>query len=805
MKIYSAIRFDKSFARDGIPTLQNMLMQPAFGSHLFGGLGLQGSGFFILFTGMPNHAISRIAQRLALVVALLAAASYTAPADPADMPPFKPVRIDGKITVDGKIDEPAWEKISPLPLATYEPIHLAPPTEMTEIRIGYDDHYLYISGRLYDSNPSGIRANSMYRDRYAGDDVLSVLIDTFNDNENALWFFTNPTGVRFDIAITRDGEGGSSQGPPGNLSWNTYWDTATTITDEGWFAEMRIPFSSLGFQDSDGHVEMGMVVYRYIARKNERQTFPKLPATYRDGYRKPSLMQDVVLEGVYSQKPVYVTPYAAGGLGQEAVLDDTETSYETDNEFSREVGLDVKVNVTSNLTLDLTANTDFAQVEADDQQVNLTRYSLFFPEKRQFFQERAGMFEFQTGRVDRLFYTRRIGLNDGVPARILGGTRLTGRMGRWDLGLINMQTARSGSPEEEVPSENFGVVRLRRQVLNPYSYAGGMVTSRLGEDGAYNIAYGLDGLLRVVGNDYLTLQWAQTLDDDIISDHGFDFLRSALVRTEYERRTELGWNYGASLSWLGPDYDPEMGFVRRLSIASASARLSYGKLMPAASPVRLRRISLFSTSSVRTDDRELDSGYIGIYSTWEFKSGAGLTLVPRITYENLPEALELPFDNSVPEGSYLFPNLEMRYESSRGRLLQLESEFEVGGFYDGWQATGSLGPTWIASRFVELGSEYELSLVDMPKRDASFQAHIVRFRGQLALNTKVSASAFVQYSNVAALTLANLRLRYNFAEGNDFWLVYNQGWHADRYREIPLLPASSGRTALIKYTYTLDV
>jgi len=233
-------------------------------------------------------------------------------------------RLSGPIVLDGLSNDAAWQQVQPLPLTMYQPQHQGEMTERTEIRIGYDDTYLYVSGQMYDSTPQGIRANSLYRDRYSGDDTFALILDTFNDNETGLWFFITPTGVRLDWSVFNDAE--FINGPPFNESWNTYWDAETVVTDEGWFAEVRIPFSSLGFQDVDGRVEMGLIAYRYIARKSERHIFPNIPPNWNLGYCKPSEAQDVVLDGVYSQKPVYITPYAIGGAGQNARLNSAISS-----------------------------------------------------------------------------------------------------------------------------------------------------------------------------------------------------------------------------------------------------------------------------------------------------------------------------------------------------------------------------------------------------------------------------------------------------------------------------------------------
>ncbi|UCC47384.1 MAG: carbohydrate binding family 9 domain-containing protein, partial [Gemmatimonadota bacterium] len=312
-------------------------------------------------------------------------------------------RVRGAVELDGLSDEPAWDGIDPFPMTMYTPTFRGELTERTEIRVAYDDHYLYVSGRFFDSEPSRIRVNSLYRDRLSDDDCFGVVIDPFNDNDIGLWFFTTPAGVRGDVSISGDGQGAW------NGSWNTHWDVAAVQTSEGWFAELRIPFSSLGFQAEGGRVEMGISAYRYIPRKNERQVFPEIPPEFE--HLRPSLARDAVLEGVIARRPVYVTPYVLSGVGQTSVLNDVGDGYRLHSEGEAEVGGDLRYNLTSNLTLDLTVNTDFAQVEADDYQVNLTRFSLFFPEKRQFFQERSGIFDFFTGGATRLFYSRRIGLH----------------------------------------------------------------------------------------------------------------------------------------------------------------------------------------------------------------------------------------------------------------------------------------------------------------------------------------------------------------------------------------------------------
>ncbi len=702
-------------------------------------------------------------------------------------------RLNGPVEFDGFSDEPAWQAVEPLPVTMYTPTFRGELSERTEIRVAYDDEYLYVAGRFFDSDPSGIRVNSLYRDRWSGDDQFGILVDPFNDNDNGLWFWTNPAGVRGDVSISGDGQG------PWNGNWDTYWDVSTEQTPEGWFAELRIPFSSLGFQAVDGRVEMAICVHRYIARKNEMQVYPAIPQDF--DYRRPSLARDAVLEGVITHRPVYVTPYVLSGVGQTSQLNDPKTRYSLDTDTEAEAGIDLKYDLTSNLTLDLTANTDFAQVEADDQQVNLTRFSLFFPEKRQFFQERSGIFDFSTGGPTRLFYSRRVGLHQGEAVRILGGARLVGRVGEWDVGVLDMQTARS----TQLPSENFGVARVRRRVINPNSYAGAMLTTRVAEDGSYNVGYGLDGTFRVAGDDYVLFRGAQTVDDDVRADRGFRPLEASALWLLLFRARQRGFTYVLNVERFGEDYQPDMGFVTRRNFSSVFGRLNYFHYPEGDGPFRrIDPFQLFGSVAVRNLDGSVESAFIEHDVDLVWKSDARIGLDVELYYEDLQEQLKFPpSETFVPAGSYTFPRFEFDYSRPQGELLRLSLGGGVQKFYDGWRANLWTVPRWNVSRHLELNLVYTLDVVRFPKRDQGFDSHIVRLRVRTAFNTKCSVNAFLQLSNFSDFAAANIRLRYNFREGHDLWLVYNEGFNLDRNRKDPALPLTDNRTILLKYTHTL--
>ncbi len=724
--------------------------------------------------------------------------------------PLEPVTIlplKGPVTLDGISDEPAWADASPFPLIQHSPHFGRQPSERSEVLLGFDGEHMYVAGRLYDSEPDKIQACTKKRDTMSpSNDWFGVIFDTFNDKENGLGFFTTPCGLRFDASVYNDAQPNDpTTGEPSiNLSWNTFWDVKAAQNREGWFVEMRIPLSSLRFQDREGTVVMGLIAWRFIPRKNELIVFPAIPPDWGAWSSwKPSQAREIVLDGVRSQRPLYITPYGLSGYGRSFALNAEETAYVRRDDPVAELGLDIKYGLTNNLTLDLTLNTDFAQVEADDQQVNLTRFSLFFPEKRLFFQERASIFDFSLGGPNRLFYSRRIGIyedeDEVVP--IYGGVRLVGRVGPWDLGFMDMQTA----PLEEfdLSSENFGVFRVRRRVFNANSYIGGMLTSRIGADGTYNVAYGLDGILRVFGQDYLTLNWAQAFHDQ--AGTRFWSLEPAKIRVNWERRTVNGPGYDVSYSRAGSTYDPGMGFEMREDYTRLGNRLLYGWIPSEGSALYRHQAFLGGSVTLRNSDRSLESAEFGPGWEMETKSGFAGMIQPKYYYESLTEPFELTDAIEIPVGDYSFYGLEGRFITPMGRMFSLMSMWEAGSFYDGWRVSWGFMPRWSLNSTWELEGFYQINRVDFSERKSELTAHLVRLRILATLSTQITLSSFLQYNGILDTVIANFRFRYNPREGNDLYLVYNEVLNTDRTREIPTLPRTDNRALLIKYSYTFNI
>lgn len=743
-----------------------------------------------------------------LVVLLLLSPNGLLAQDAApDGTPIHIPHVDGPITPDGRLEEAAWTQARSVPLTTHWPTFRAESTEKTEILLAYSENAVYAACRCYDSgSPSG---PSYKRDFATADsDYFILILDTFNDNENALYFATTPTGLRRDMTISNDAEGdlSSAQTSPFNLSWDSYWSTGVRQTEEGWIAEMRIPASSLRFQREAETVTMGLITWRYIARKQEAHVYPAVPPNWGTASLfKPSQGRDATFEALQPKTPLRITPYFLGGGSQTSTLNGSGTAYERSSELTYDGGLDVKYGLTSNLTLDLTVNTDFAQVEADNQQINLERSSLFFPEKRRFFQERSSTFQFRFGGSNRLFYSRRIGLYEGQQVRILGGARLVGRVGPWDVGVLDMQTAREpglGPNGGTLPSENMGVARVRRRVFNPYSYVGGIVTNRVGENGGYNAGYGLDGIFRIAGDEYVTAKWAQTFDDR--QPQRVSPLDPSRLYLRWERRSYEGLGYDLSYARAGARYRPALGFEGREDYTRLGDRISYGWVPGDDSPIQRHRLNAETRGFFRNVDGSLQSLKSAL--SWELNTEGrhSLTITGTRQTEDLRAPFELATESTVSPGRYAFYAGEAQYSTPPGGTVSSNFQVTGGEFYHGKRLSAQVGPTWNVSRHFRLEGFYQINRIDFPNQ-ALFTSHIGRVRVEVTPNTNFSVLTFVQYNSAIDAVIGNVRFRYNPREGTDLYLVYNSRLNSERSSSgMPRRPLNAGRTLLLKFNHTFN-
>ncbi|HAX93771.1 MAG TPA: hypothetical protein DCY25_07485 [Bacteroidales bacterium] len=713
--------------------------------------------------------------------------------EPAD--PLKITKISGDITFDGIPDEAVWQSVPALPMVMLMPVEGNEPTEISIIKVAYDEEYLYVSGYINYKDPDFIRAIGKKRDYSSrSSDWFGFILDTFNDRENAFAFLTNPNGTRSDATIKNDIV---DEDTDFNGSWNTFWDVKTEINVHGWSAEFRIPFSSLRFQTDGGRTLMGILIMRWSPAKPEMATFPAVSVKLSTSYFKPSFSRVVEFEGLRPAKPVYVTPYIITGLGQVNELNEAGTGYKMTSNPKLDAGVDLKYSITNNLTLDITANTDFAQVEADDQKINLTRYSLYFPEKRVFFLEKSDVFDFSFLEGNNLFYSRRIGLYEGNSVRIYGGLRMTGRINKLDVGFLDMQTEKY----EDNPSENFGVLRLKRNVINQNSFIGGIFASRLGMNGNYNLAYGFDGQFRIRGDEYLIFRVARSAENDVESKL-FEIPHARLL-FEWQNRSRIGFGHDFQYTYSGESYNPGIGFERKKSFHGPVAALNYGWMPGETSSLRYHRLSLsgYNFWNVVTKLHETTNAAITWY--WEAKKGFGGNFIINWFSEEL--ANNLPLGNKqahVPAGKYSFVYATCGYSTSTARDLSSTFSTIAGRFYDGWRFSFYAYPQLKIGTDFDFGLTYYLDYVNFPSRDMKFTNHIFGLTGLMTLTTSTSLRSFIQYNTAINRIIANIRFRFNPREGNDFWIVYDEGLNTNLQRITPELPVSSGRTILLKYTYT---
>lgn len=660
------------------------------------------------------------------------------------------------ITLDGHVTDAEWSALTPLPLTQFQPEPGGPMSERSEIRVAYDDNYFYASARFFDRAPNEIRANSLVRDHFAEDDFLNLVIDTFHDGENAVWFIVTPNGTRIDGAISNNAEGPDSRW--NHPEYDMAWDAASQRTESGWSTELRIPLSTLRFEARDGVVTMGLIAARVIGRRKERHIFPAIRPTIAVAQFKPSLAAPVVLHIADAPQLATFTPYVLFG--------DHGHSTNARASATRALGADAKLGLSSRITLDLTANTDFAQTEVDDQRVNLTRFSLFFPERRQFFLERSGLFDVATGGDDRLFYSRRLGLGaDALPTRVLGGGRLIGRLGRWDVGLLDLVVEETAGR-----NENAAVLRMRRNLRGTSSHMGVLATSSSATTRRSATSIGADASLRIAPNDFLVLAAASAWGGAVAPPSPTRDASSA--RIAWEHRARAGLSGVAEWRGVGAEYAPALGFVARRAMSSVAGTLNYGRI-GVHGKVQERVVSLSGNVVHGTASANVESATGAVTAQTVFVGGADVRVFSRARTEVLPDTFRLRHDAVIPRGTFQWLEVGGSVSSRPGRLWRVRAELEAGAFYDGSRLTTALRPTWNVSQHLELGADMELNRVWLPVRHQQFHGDVLRLRFRSALNGHLSLTGSSQYNRATESLTSTARLRLAIVEGTDLFVVIN--------------------------------
>ena len=702
---------------------------------------------------------------------------------PAERFRVQPTRVEDGPLLDGILAEEAWLTAAVIDsFVQQEPAEGEPATERTVVRLMYDEGSIYIGLEAYDSQSGGVIATEMRRDsaRMLDEDNFQIIFDTFQDSRSGYMFVTNPLGAKLEQQIAEEGEGGR-RGISSNINrdWDGVWHVVSRQTEDGWVAEIAIPMVTLRFPQAESQ-RWGFNLMRNIRRKNEQVFWAPVPKAYT--LTRVSLAGTLTgLSQVSRGMDLRITPYALVGGRQDRVAADLDGSGFND------IGVDVKYGVTSGLNLDLTLNTDFAQVEVDEQQVNLTRFPLFFPEKRDFFIENSGMFSVKneggTGRRADLFFTRRIGLSGGQPVPIIGGARLTGKVDRHNIAVMNIQTQEAMGN----PGENFFVGRYSRDIFSRSKIGGIVINKEAIGDAYYNRTFAADTSLALHPFFTITGFLAKTETPGVsggdAAGHVNALWRSPSYRI-YSEYTDVQDNFNA-----------EVGFVPRVGVRRSKLHLEWN---PRPGRWNIRQMDPMWNVEYTTDQnnrlltRRLHN-MIGFY----FEDGSNVILI----YNDVFEQLDVPFaitdEVTIPAGAYSFGEPSVRYTSDPSRHLYGRLRYAPKTFFAGTRTDygGTLGLR-VSSR-IATEATFSRSDVDLP--GGAFTADLASLRIDYALSPEMTLRTLTQYNSTTDSVSTSVRFNWIYFPGSDLYIVYDE-MRAD----LPTVPWLQNRQLAIKMTYLLS-
>ncbi len=705
------------------------------------------------------------------------------------------VRVATPPVVDGRLDDSAWQGVQAMTdFIQREPRDGRPASENTEVRVVFDERALYVGVWAFDSNPAGIVYGEAIRDyEVAESDYILFVLDTYRDQQNGFAFGTTPAGIEYDGQVANEGTGGgfflgggggsqrrrfqAGAGAGFNKNWDGSWTVATTIDDHGWYAEFRIPFNTLRYGD-DNRV-WGFNVARRVRRLNEESFWAPVPREF-DLYRLNFAGE---LGGVDPpfRRLASVTPYVLSSTSRDYQAG--ETGFGSDAEF----GGEAKVQVTQGLTLDLTANTDFAQVEVDDQQVNLTRFSLLFPEKRPFFLENAGFFTVGAGGAD-LFFSRRIGISSGQPVPIQGGGRVSGKAAGMNVGLLHIRTDGLRVGTDVIQPENaYSVVRLARELPSRARVGGIFIDRQSDVDGDYNRTYAVDGRLGVGDALTFTSFLARTETPGLEgADHAWDVTAgwtSNSVRATVTARE------------IGEDFNPEVGFLPRDGHRYYQVFGMY-YIRPESGLREIRpHISYYTYRSRRTGLARgfEESSRWHVDSHWQWPSGAELHTGGNYVIEGLDQPFEIRGTGvTVSPGHYEGWETVLVFNTDRSARFVLDSRAEFGSFLSGTRRGANATVTFRQSERFSTGLRVEHNDVSLP--EGEFTTALAGFNFGYFFTPRIYLQSTVQYSNQIDTWSANVRFGWLNTAGTGLFIVYNET------QGIEDLSGPLGRSLILKFT-----
>lgn len=677
-------------------------------------------------------------------------------------------------SIDGKLTDEAWA-LAPAQgnFIQREPSFGAPASEKTEFRILYDDKTLYIGVWVFDSEPSGIMGSEMKRDAGLNKgDQLKINLDTFHDHRNAFYFSTNPLGAYKDANTVENGR-------TINYDWNAVWDNKTSIDDKGWYIEIAIPLSQLRFKTTIGESTWGLNICRILFRKNEESYWVPFPREWgASGFARVS--NAGVLEGLKnltSRRRMEFVPFLLPQASRDYV---TRQEADTDAKF----GGDFKVGVTNDLTADFTFHTDFAQVEADQEVVNLTRFSLFFPEKRQFFTESAGIFDF--GKVTAglggdaaandpgllaLFYSRRIGLVEGQQVPIIGGGRVTGHAGDYAIGALNITTDDADVSNRHLENANFTVLRVKKNVLAKSSVGALFLNSDKGISD-YNRALGLDAGLVLGRAVTLTGLLAKTFSPTALSGSSGSQELAGVVDFAFKNDR---FNYGAQYQEIGEKFNAEMGYIPRLDIRAGKVK---GQWTPRPKFGHIRQMVFSGSSDYYQNHAGIVDSKTSIASAnMQRQDTSSATVGVTHEYDNLTFAFATA-GTTVPVGNYSWTYTSVSYSSDRTKHLFGTVGGDFGGYYNGDRQSVRVNANVQVGKTLLFEPNITHNRVTLPGRPI-YNSNVVNFRVSHSFSPDFYLKGFVQYNDDRKTASFNFLWWYHYKPGSDLYVVYNQGLDID--------------------------
>jgi hypothetical protein len=697
------------------------------------------------------------------------------------------LRVEEGPRIDGRLDEAVWQEATPLEgFVQMEPRAGAPVSERTVVRVLQDADALYVGAWLYDADVERIIVGERRRDANPRQsDGFQLILDTYRDQQNGFVFGTNPAGIEYDGQVASEGRGGGGgmsrqQGGAGggfNVNWDGSWQVATSRDAEGWYAEFRIPFSTLRYGPG-AEQAWGVNFERYIGRKNEEAHWSPIPRQFTF-YR---LSNAGLLEGLQlpPRRVLTVSPYALASAQRFP-----RTAPGT--EYPMEFGGDAKVGITPSLTLDLTLNTDFAQVEVDEQQIDLTRFSLFFPEKRPFFLENAGLFAVGSNQSAQMFFSRRIGIGPGGrPVPINYGTRMSGRVGSTDVGVLHIRT---GGLEGITGTNDYSVARIAQEFPNR-SRVGAIVTQRMGAGLAddYGRTFAVDGALGVGEAFNFGAVLAKT---ETPGRGGGDeaILLNGSVRTR-------DWSAGAGYNQIGANFNPEVGFLRRSDYRQYNANTMYWLRTPQISWLReLRPHTSYEVSYSLDGFKETSSVHLD--SHVQFENGSFFSPAFDWQLDGLAQPFAIRPGIVVQPGTYSGWTAAWRFNTSTRAPLVFRSGIDVGSFLSG-ERRGGFGAVEFRHGATMTG-QVRLDQNRIELAEGSFDATLASGRLSYSFSPNLYVQSLVQYSGQTKVWAGNVRLGWLDTAGTGLFLVFNNRHVFDE------LGGPLERTFVVKYTRQFDL